>query len=145
MSSKATHSTWMVVQLPFLNGQLLSRAQTHVVLHHHPLSSDSQSVLVVGFFIFYFDILFDMSICIDCHKFVFMDILSLECRTQFLVIQKSFDALWTLNIILVRTSLVLRVDPHFSRAPPLDRRDSLFICEKLILEKLESPPILFLF
>ena len=27
------------------------------------------------------------------------------------------------------------VDPHFSRAPPLDRRDSLFICEKLILEK----------
>ena len=37
------------------------------------------------------------------------------------------------------------VDPHFSRAPPLDRRDSLFICEKLILEKLESPPILFLF
>ena len=27
------------------------------------------------------------------------------------------------------------VDPHFSRAPPLDRRDSLFICEKLILKK----------
>ena len=23
------------------------------------------------------------------------------------------------------------VDPHFSRASPLDRRDSLFICEKL--------------
>ena len=27
------------------------------------------------------------------------------------------------------------VDPHFSRASPLDRRDSLFICEKSILEK----------
>ena len=27
------------------------------------------------------------------------------------------------------------VDPHFSRAPPLDRRDSLFICEKLIFGK----------
>ena len=27
------------------------------------------------------------------------------------------------------------VDPHFSCAPPLDRRDSLFICEKLILKK----------
>ena len=27
------------------------------------------------------------------------------------------------------------VDPHFSRAPPLDRRDSLFICEKLIFRK----------
>ena len=37
------------------------------------------------------------------------------------------------------------MDPHFSHAFPLDRRDSLFICEKLILEKLESPPILFLF
>ena len=27
------------------------------------------------------------------------------------------------------------VDPHFSRASPLDRRDSLFICEKLIFRK----------
>ena len=27
------------------------------------------------------------------------------------------------------------VDPHFSRAPSLDWRDSLFICEKLIFEK----------
>ena len=27
------------------------------------------------------------------------------------------------------------VDPHFSRAPPLDRRDSFFICEKLIFGK----------
>ena len=36
------------------------------------------------------------------------------------------------------------VDPHFSRASPLDRQDSLFICEKLIFEKkLESPLILF--
>ena len=38
------------------------------------------------------------------------------------------------------------VDPHFSRASPLDRRDSLFICEKLIFEKkLEPPLILSLF
>ena len=38
------------------------------------------------------------------------------------------------------------VDPHFSHASPLDRRDSLFICEKLIfLKKLKLPPILFLF
>ena len=38
------------------------------------------------------------------------------------------------------------VDPHFSRASPLDRRDSFFICEKLIFgKKLESPFILFLF
>ena len=38
------------------------------------------------------------------------------------------------------------VDPHFSRAPPLDRRDSLFICEKLLFEKkkLELPLILFI-
>ena len=27
------------------------------------------------------------------------------------------------------------MDPHFSRASPLDRIDSLFICEKLIFEK----------
>ena len=27
------------------------------------------------------------------------------------------------------------VDPHFSRAPPLNQRDSLFIGEKLVLEK----------
>ena len=27
------------------------------------------------------------------------------------------------------------MDPHFSHASPLDRRDSLFICEKLILKK----------
>ena len=27
------------------------------------------------------------------------------------------------------------MDPHFSRASPLDRRDSLFICEKLIFLK----------
>ena len=38
------------------------------------------------------------------------------------------------------------VDPDFSRAPPLDLRDSLFICEKLIFgKKLESPLFLFLF
>ena len=38
------------------------------------------------------------------------------------------------------------MDPHFSHASPLDRRDSLSICEKLIFEKkLESPLILFFF
>ena len=38
------------------------------------------------------------------------------------------------------------VDPHFSHASPLDRRDSLFIREKLIFgKKLEPPLILFLF
>ena len=41
------------------------------------------------------------------------------------------------------------VDPHFSRASPLDRRDSLFfICEKIYFsfeKKLEPPLILFLF
>ena len=29
------------------------------------------------------------------------------------------------------------VDPYFSRVSPLNRQDSLFICEKLILEKVE--------
>ena len=52
--------------------------------------------------------------------------------------------LWSYFILHI-VLLLVYVDPHFSRAPPLDRRDSLFICEKLILEKLESPPILFLF
>ena len=30
---------------------------------------------------------------------------------------------------------VVVVDPHFSRASPLDQRDSFFYCEKLILKK----------
>ena len=47
---------------------------------------------------------------------------------------------------IINQSTNVTVDPHFSRASPLDRRDSLFICEKLIFEKkLESPLILFLF
>ena len=37
------------------------------------------------------------------------------------------------------------VDPHFSRAPPLDRRHSLFICEKLIFEKKSWSRHLFYF
>ena len=37
------------------------------------------------------------------------------------------------------------VDPHFSRAPPLDRRDSLFICEKLIFWKKSWSRHLFYF
>ena len=35
------------------------------------------------------------------------------------------------------------MDPHFSRAFPLNLRDSLFISKKLALEKSESPFILF--
>ena len=37
------------------------------------------------------------------------------------------------------------VDLHFSRAPSLDQRDLLFICEKIVLEKSESPLILLYF
>ena len=39
---------------------------------------------------------------------------------------------------------MVNVDSHFSRAPPLDRQDSLFICEKLIFGKsmsLENPSL----
>ena len=35
------------------------------------------------------------------------------------------------------------VDPHFSRVPPLNQRDSLLFSEKLVLKKSESPLILF--
>ena len=37
------------------------------------------------------------------------------------------------------------VDPHFSRAPPLDRRDSLFICEKLIFGKFWSRHLFYFY
>ena len=37
------------------------------------------------------------------------------------------------------------LDPHFSRAPPLDRRDSFFICEKLIFGKKSWSRHLFYF
>ena len=37
------------------------------------------------------------------------------------------------------------MDPHFSRALPLDRRDSLFICEKLILEKNRSRHLFYFY
>ena len=37
------------------------------------------------------------------------------------------------------------VDPHFSRAPPLDRRDSFFICEKLIFGKKVGVATYFIF
>ena len=37
------------------------------------------------------------------------------------------------------------VDPHFSRAPPLDRRDSLFIIEKLIFRKVGVATYFILF
>ena len=37
------------------------------------------------------------------------------------------------------------VDPHFSRASSLDRRDSLFICEKLIFKKVGVATYFFLF
>ena len=37
------------------------------------------------------------------------------------------------------------VNPHFSCVPPLDRWDSLFICEKLIFEKKLESPLFFFF
>ena len=37
------------------------------------------------------------------------------------------------------------VDPHCSRAPPLDRRDSLFIIEKLIFRKVGVATYFILF
>ena len=40
-----------------------------------------------------------------------------------------------LVIKLLTKTPKLTMDPHFSRAPPLDQRDSLFICEKLIFGK----------
>ena len=42
-------------------------------------------------------------------------------------------ALLKINVTFCHTSFSLTpdVDPHFSCAFPLDRRDSLFICEKL--------------
>ena len=39
----------------------------------------------------------------------------------------------------------LFVDPHFSHASPLDRRDSLFICEKLIFGKKVGAATYFIF
>ena len=39
----------------------------------------------------------------------------------------------------------LSVDPHFSHASPLDRRDSLFICEKLIFEKIWSRHLFYFY
>ena len=37
------------------------------------------------------------------------------------------------------------MDPHFSRAPPLDWRDSLFISEKLIFRKEVGVATYFIF
>ena len=43
---------------------------------------------------------------------------------------------WLVNVV---------VDPHFLCASPLNRQDSLLYGENLVLEKLESPLILFYF
>ena len=43
-----------------------------------------------------------------------------------------------LNMITTRHNLAVEshvMDPHFSRASPLDRQDSFFICEKVIFGK----------
>ena len=45
----------------------------------------------------------------------------------------------------IKEKLYGDVDPHFSRASPLDRRDSLFICEKLIFRKKSWSRHLFYF
>ena len=47
--------------------------------------------------------------------------------------------------IIFSPGVRLSVDPHFSRASPLDLRDSLFICEKLIFEKKSWSRHLFYF
>ena len=39
------------------------------------------------------------------------------------------------NRMAIQRNRYFIMDLHFSRAPPLDRRDSLFICEKLIFRK----------
>ena len=49
-----------------------------------------------------------------------------------------------LNYFWVKTTNIT-VDPHFSRALPLNRRDSLLFVKNYFLEKLESPLILFYF
>ena len=45
----------------------------------------------------------------------------------------------------IKEKLYGGVDPHFSRASPLDRRESLFICEKLIFRKKSWSRHLFYF
>ena len=63
----------------------------------------------------------------------------IDASQQYLIMRLFF----TFYLVLVQN---MSVDQHFSHAPPLDRRDSLFICENLIFgKKLEPPLILFLF
>ena len=60
-------------------------------------------------------------------------------KRTFNVICSIYHLMWMLRLISLviaynPISIIARrhtfVDPHFSRAPPLDRRDSLFIREK---------------
>ena len=46
----------------------------------------------------------------------------------FWYISHNFCTLFKILRFILKNTIV---DPHFSRASPLDRRDSLFICEKL--------------
>ena len=85
-----------------------------------------------------------MSSCILHVAFILAFLICFWQRTTEL---QSLNSLckWA-SIFFFMDYIKLSVDPHFSHASPLDRRDSLFICENLIfLKKLESPPILFLF
>ena len=54
---------------------------------------------------------------------------SLECSSERTLRYRSLQEIY--EVIKDQNDLTL-VDSHFSRASLLDRRDSLFICEKLI-------------
>ena len=53
--------------------------------------------------------------------------------------------LLVIGYILIVMANISGVDPIFLRVSPLNRQDLFFIGEKLVLEKLESPLILFYF
>ena len=52
---------------------------------------------------------------------------------------------WEKQKMKMKKGKNMGVDPHFSRASPLDRRDSLFICEKLIFKKTWSRHLFYFY
>ena len=75
----------------------------------------------------------EIFLCIDFVRFLSPDIL---CNFLFSPCKQPryfllYFFIFFGNVFWRHTS----VDPHFSRASPLDQRDSLFICEKLIFGK----------